>query len=426
MPGGRERLNYTETKETPSRAAGQLVDFEVRMRYGVPYQGSKNKIAEWVVEHLPSGHTLVDLFAGGCAVTHAALLAGRWDRYIANDIGPAPDVFLNAVHGRYADERRWISREDFYQLKDADPYVSLCWSFGNNRSNYLYVEEVEPWKRALHYARVLGDTGPLREFGINSDGSAADVLAHHDEYKEKYIRWWLGRQRYAPAELDEQIKNNKREVAAEEEQLRAYLLTGLKSSGMTQAKVQIRLGTQMAGHYFGRSQWAFPTQEYYEKMQAFMPALTEDYNKIIGLYRLRQRLQRLQRLQSLESLQSLQRLQRLQSDYERVEVPRGAVVYADPPYRGTAQDGYGDMFDHERFDTWLARVPYMVIISEYICPAGCVEVANIKKRKLLGAGNGSSEGCERLFVQERFEGEYYERLGAGIQMSFEDVSRVDT
>ena len=414
MPGGRERLTYTETKETPSRAAGQLVDFEVRMRYGVPYQGSKNKIAEWVVEHLPSGHTLVDLFAGGCAVTHAALLAGRWDRYIANDIGDAPNVFLNAAHGRYADERRWISREDFYQLKDADPYVSLCWSFGNNRSDYLYAEEVEPWKQALHYARVLGDTRPLREIGINSDGSAADVLAHHDEYKEKYIRWWLGRQRYTPAELDELIKNNEREVAAEEEQLRAYLLTGLKSSGMTQAKVQIRLGTQMAGHYFGRSQWAFPTQEYYEKMQAFMPALTEDYNKIIGLYRLR------------KSLQRLQSLQVLQNDYERVEVPRGAVVYADPPYRGTTQDGYGDMFNHERFDTWLARVPYMVIISEYICPAGCVEVANIKKRKLLGTGNGSSENCERLFVQERFEGEYYERLGAGIQMSFEDVSRLDT
>ena len=116
----------------------------------------------------------------------------------------------------------------------------------------------------------------------------------------------------------------------------------------------------------------------------------------------------------------------MRGDYERVEVPRGAVVYADPPYRGTVQDGYGGVFDHERFDTWLARVPYMVIISEYICPAGCVEVASIKKRKLLGTGNGSGEDCEKLFVQERFEGEYYERLGAGIQMSFEDVSRVDT
>lgn len=37
------------------------------MRYGVGYQGSKNKIAEWVVENLPSGEILVDLFAGGCA-----------------------------------------------------------------------------------------------------------------------------------------------------------------------------------------------------------------------------------------------------------------------------------------------------------------------------------------------------------------------
>ena len=382
------------------------------MRYGVPYQGSKNKIAEWVVEHLPSGYTLVDLFAGGCAVTHAALLAGRWDRYIANDIGDAPEVFLNAVHGRYADERRWISREDFYRLKDADPYVSLCWSFGNNRSSYLYAEEVEPWKRALHYARVLGDTGPLREFGINSDGSAEDVLANHDEYKEKYIRWWLGRQRYTPAELDELIKNNQREVAAEEEQLRAYLLEGLKSSGMTQAEVQKRLGTQMAGHYFGRSQWALPTQEYYEKMQAFMPALTEDYNKIIGLYRLRQRRQRLQRLQRL---QSLQRLQRLQLDYRDVEIPQGTVVYADPPYKDTDCTGYTGQFDYDTFEKWLADVPFMVIVSEYNAPKGCTEIASIKKRQTMGTGNKGGTNTEKLFVQDRF----YERYKFAMNYQFE-------
>ncbi len=56
------------------------------MNYGLPYKGSKNTIAPWVVEHLPSAGTLVDLFCGGCAVTHAAMLSGRWDRYIANDI----------------------------------------------------------------------------------------------------------------------------------------------------------------------------------------------------------------------------------------------------------------------------------------------------------------------------------------------------
>lgn len=373
------------------------------MQYGVPYQGSKNKIAKWVVDHLPAGHTLVDLFAGGCAVTHAAMLAGRWDRYIANDIGDAPDVFLKAVHGAYADETRWISREDFYRLKDGDPYVSLCWSFGNNRCNYLYAEEVEPWKRALHYARVLGDCSQLLEFGIISDGSSSDILAHHEEYKQKYIRWWLSQQKYSPAELDALIEDAKRGVAADEEELRQYLLQGLASSGLTQADVQRRLGTQMAGHYFGRSQWAFPTQDAYEQMQKFMPALTQDYNSLVGIYRLKQR---------------LQSLQRLQSDYSEVDVPAGAVVYADPPYRGTDQSGYAVEFDARRFDDWLASVPYMVIVSEYTAPRGCVEVARTKKRKLLGTGNGNSDDCERLFVQERYAAQYYEMLNVGDQLSF--------
>nr|DAH58617.1 MAG TPA: D12 class N6 adenine-specific DNA methyltransferase [Caudoviricetes sp.] len=250
------------------------------MRYGVPYRGSKNKIADWVVDHLPDGKTLVDLFAGGCAVTHAAILAGKWENFIINDLGDAPEVFENAINGKYANEKRWISREDFYRLKDTEPYVSLCWSFGNNRSDYLYSEEVEPWKRALHHARVLVDASLLLEYGIDSDGSAADVLSHHDEYKEKYIRWWF-RQKYTITDIDALIENNKQKINEEKERLRGYLLKGLKSSGMTQADVQKRLGTQMSGHYFGRSQWVFPTQEYYEKMQRFMPALDEDYNQIM-------------------------------------------------------------------------------------------------------------------------------------------------
>ena len=162
-------------------------------------------------------------------------------------------------------------------------------------------------------------------------------------------------------------------MAAEEEQLRAYLLAGLKSSGMTQAEVQKRLGTQMAGHYFGRSQWAFPTQEYYEKMQAFMPALTEDYNKIIGLYRLRQSLQSLQSLQRLQSLQSLQRLQSLQSlqrleisfeSYENVKIPENSVIYADIPYQDT-DCGIYEGFDHESFFNWAAEQKTPVFISSY-------------------------------------------------------------
>lgn len=381
------------------------------MQYGVPYQGSKNKICKWVIDNLPSGKVFVDLFAGGCAVTHVAMLSGKWDYFIANDIVDAPEVFINAINGKYTNEERWISREDFARLKDTDPYVSLCWSFGNNRANYLYAQEVEPWKKALHYARVFGDTSLLREMGIDSDGSSADIRNHHDEYKEKYIRWWLSRQKYTPAELDALITNVKADIERDEEELRQYLIDALKKSGLTQAEVQRRLGTQMAGHYFGRSQWEFPTQEMYEKMQEFMP-LETDYNEVVGLYRLRQRLQSLQSLQRLQRLQSLQRLESYKNlsatrkSYADVIIPDGAVVYADPPYKGTDTTGYQSAFDYDAFEHWLASVPHMVIVSEYNAPAGCVEIASIKKRSLLSATNRGGTDVEKLFVQERFLDEW--------------------
>lgn len=48
------------------------------MRYGIPYKGSKNRIAAKVVDALPASDAFIDLLAGGCAVTHAAMLSGKW------------------------------------------------------------------------------------------------------------------------------------------------------------------------------------------------------------------------------------------------------------------------------------------------------------------------------------------------------------
>lgn len=279
------------------------------MRYGVPYRGSKNKIAQWVVSNLPAGDTLIDLFAGGCSVTHAALLSGKWNHIVANDIGDGPQLFMDAVHGKYANEKRWISREDFHRLKDSDPYVSLCWSFGNNRRDYLYSKEIEPWKKALHYARVFGDTSLLREFGINSDGSSKDIKSNNKEYKRLYSRW-----------LGSRVKHK--------------------------------------------------------------------------------------RLYDLEHLERLQNLEHLQRDYRDVQIPSNAVVYADPPYKRTNCTGYKCDFDHESFEKWLAETPFMVVISEYEAPSGCVEVASIKKQSSMGTGNKGGSDIEKLFVQERFAERY--------------------
>lgn len=160
------------------------------MRYGVAYQGSKNAIVPWVVNQLPPAEVFVDLFAGGCAVTHGAILSGKYQRFICNDLNGAPILFRDAVNGKYRNEDRWISRERFFAEKDNDPYVRLCWSFGNNQKSYLYSLEIEPWKKALWWARVYKDYSLLREMEINSDGSRVDIARHEAEYRQRYSEWY--------------------------------------------------------------------------------------------------------------------------------------------------------------------------------------------------------------------------------------------
>lgn len=265
------------------------------MNYGLPYMGSKNLIAKTIIDALPCASTFVDLFAGGCAITHAAMLSNKYQAFIANDLSDTPQLFLDAVAGKFENERRWISREDFFALKDSDPYVRTVWSFGNNGKNYMYSREVEPWKRALHYARVLDDLSPMREFGIDTDGSSADIRAHHDEYKLKYTSW----------------------------------------------------------------------------------------------YRENVSLERLQRLQSL------QRLQVYRLDYRDVKIPAGSLVYADPPYRGTASYVCG-VFNHDVFYEWCLEQPFDIYISEYSMPTDFHEVLAIRHRSRLCA-NAKNAVVERLY-----------------------------
>lgn len=138
------------------------------MKYGLPYKGSKNKLAERIVSLLPKRTHLIDLFCGGCAVSHAALLRNKYEHIHINDINwICPTLFIDALNGKYQNETRWISREDFFRLKDTDPYVAVIWSFGNNLRDYLYSKEIEPLKKAIHYAIFFHDYSLGKEIGYD-------------------------------------------------------------------------------------------------------------------------------------------------------------------------------------------------------------------------------------------------------------------
>lgn len=102
----------------------------------------------------------MDLFAGGCAITHAAILSGKYEKFIVNDIGDAPQVFINAIKGEYKNKNRWISREQFFKEREQNPFIKYIWSFGNNGSDFLYGKDVEKYrflqksKRLEHEERI--------------------------------------------------------------------------------------------------------------------------------------------------------------------------------------------------------------------------------------------------------------------------------
>jgi site-specific DNA-adenine methylase len=118
------------------------------MRYGAPYQGNKSRVADIIIDALPSGNRLVDLFGGGGAITHCGMLSGKWNEYLYNDINPMiTNFFMDAVHGKYKNEHRVITREEFNKLKNTDPYVAYLWSFGNNPAKgYLWSKDIEEIK----------------------------------------------------------------------------------------------------------------------------------------------------------------------------------------------------------------------------------------------------------------------------------------
>lgn len=135
------------------------------MRYGIPYVGSKNKIAEKIIDKLPPAKHFYDLFGGGGAMTHCALLSGKYQYIHYNEFNPLVfKAFKMAINGEFEGENRWISREDFEKLKDTDPYVAICFSFGNNLKNYAYNKECEKFKKAVHYSIFFNDNSFLNDY----------------------------------------------------------------------------------------------------------------------------------------------------------------------------------------------------------------------------------------------------------------------
>lgn len=136
-------------------------------QYGIPYMGSKSGICDELIRIFPPADNFYDLFGGGFSVTHAMLVNRSKDfsEFHYNEIRPGLCALIkDAIDGKYNYKNfnpEFIDRETFFSRKEKEPYIKICWSFGNNGRSYLFSKEIEPYKKSMHQAVVFNEFDDL-------------------------------------------------------------------------------------------------------------------------------------------------------------------------------------------------------------------------------------------------------------------------
>lgn len=106
----------------------------------------------------------------------------------------------------------------------------------------------------------------------------------------------------------------------------------------------------------------------------------------------------------LRDIRDLRQARFICGDYRDVEIPREAVIYCDPPYKGTAGYSGAGRFDSSEFWDYAAQLAdsgCAVYVSEMQAPDGWVSVLDIEKRRTISNYTGRQGiAIERLYVRE--------------------------
>lgn len=348
----------------------------MRKSYGLPYMGSKNKLAEDIVNFLPQKKVLVDLFGGGGAISVCASQSGKYEKIIYNELNSLiSETFQKALNGDYENERRWVSREEFEKLKKTDGYVAICFSFSNNCNTYMYSPKIEPYKRAYHYAIVFDDFGPFNElFDDETTEKIKKSVEGITDLKERRIKfshalgdYILSLERCQYLERKEKFDLLKQTVQQTGNNTRNVTqnLTNQERLDILKRTMSVKnenRGSGAAAQHIG----------YQENFRIMSEAPIEVFNK----------------------------------DYADVELPsqEDCVIYCDIPYEKTASYVSGS-FDYERFYKWCQEKTfegYEIYVSSYELPEDLF-VCVWKKGRHSRALAGNKHVVEKIYTVRKSE-----------------------
>lgn len=352
----------------------------MKKSFGIPYMGSKNATAENIVSMLPRGRRLLDLFGGGASVTHAALVSGRFEQVVYNDIDPLMVDMLNRLKDEPLAPLRFVGRDEFSERYKVDPMVFFCWKFPSAKRDYIYgpgTAKLHELVFKLYEEREKGGLGEYRfQMALaNPQSWAADALEKAGIYNfttdevetaEGLILWYM-------------------------DKIRELLNTSLKEHGKTVAYC-VKLTDTAASHWFQKNQQQVPgmdalkalerggaitvSAELLDAVNDYEDAVKElrymkdcrqaykaNWADVIQLNKPRATYRRIEAIADCLK-QNADRITITNREYNAVEVLPGDVIYLDPPYQDKSGYNSGGL-DYNALTEWIkghAETP--IYISE--------------------------------------------------------------
>lgn len=386
--------------------------------------GSKNKLAEEIVNFLPQKKVLVDLFGGGGAISVCASQSGKYEKIIYNELNTLiAETFQKAINGEYENERRWVSREEFEKLKKTDGYVAICFSFSNNCNTYMYGPKIEPYKRAYHYAIVFDDFRPFNElFDDETTEKIKKSVEGITDLKERRIKfshalgdYILSLEKCEPLGSNEKLDTVKYTVDVHP----TYI-------GHVNQHLQYKERFDLLKHtmnMYGTPRNMCNNLEQQERLATLK-------RTICGKIHSNENLERQERVSTLKHTLNINALEKcglgrdsithgigstfqnrvleespievFNKDYADVELPspEECVIYCDIPYENTTSYTIGG-FDYERFYKWCqekASEGYQIYVSSYDLPEDLFVSVWEKQRHCKATSGSGKHVVEKIYT----------------------------
>lgn len=318
------------------------------MKYGLPYKGSKSTICDWLLKYLPDCETFVDVFCGGCSVTHAMMLSNKAKNLYLNDIKQGiAEIFIDAISGKYKPDYHFVTRDEFFREKDLNAFISNFWSFGNDNHSYVYSKDVEPYRKACHDVIINNDYSEFIRLCPDISSFVIDYIKECDVSCYKKRRIALGK-----AIFNALKRFNENNVIIESNPLYSQYIPYLNG----------KAGLHISPCYH---------------------------------------LDRIERLIELEANNFEGKFIITHEDYKNIDIPDNSVVYCDPPYKNSTGYLNDNEFNHNDFFDWCIYLKESkncnIFISEYSIEDDRFFVISEKKKKVNYCATQTAVKTEKLY-----------------------------